>query len=178
MGSPGRPRTVSPDDALLTAYETRTVLGVSRVRVRQLVAAGKLKGYHLPDKAGPHGSKALVFKRVDVFRLAAERAERAIEGSKRGSVAELDGRLVSRIFAYFADGWSLPQIVIQEQLSPEVVRLLWVEYSTPLGQMPPTQKRGRRGRPRIVSRPITETADPVDSALRALGSGLHSRAPK
>jgi hypothetical protein len=154
-------------------YETRTVLGVSRVRVRQLVKAGQLAGHHLPDKRGPHGGKALFFRRADVFRLAAERAERAIEGSKRGSVAELDGRLVSRIFAYFSDGWTLPQIVIEEKLSPEVVRLLWVEYTTPLGQTPPPQKRGRRGRPRIVSRSITQAGDPVDSALRALG-GLHS----
>jgi hypothetical protein len=157
------PYAVLPDR--LTRAQTAVILGVHRQRVFQLERAGKLVGQK--DERG-----VVSYDKHDVWKLACMRAERAIDGTKRGSVSELDGRLVARIFSYFRLGWSLADVVIKEELSPVVVRGLFAEYNAPLGKPSPPWYLSRRGRPRkIRSVLLGDTSEPIGTAFDAVTKG-------
>lgn len=155
-----------PDGTLgdrLSRSEVAEVLGVSYARVCDLQKHNKLLGHRDPETGRYQFECAIVYK------LAAQRAERAIDGTKRGSVAELDGRLVARIFEYFKLGWSLVDVVCKEQLSPAVVRGLYREYKTPLGERSPPWHIARRGRPiSLRSVKVTETSEAPGTVIETL----------
>jgi hypothetical protein len=154
----------------LTRREVAEVLGVSYHRVCGLQREKKLVG----DRDAETGTYR--FERAIVFKLAAERAERAIDGTKRGSVAELDGRLVARVFHYFSQNWTLAQIVMKEELPPAIVRGLYNEYCAPLGERSPPWHRARRGRPIIRSVPADAPKnEPIGSVMAALTAAVGGR---
>jgi len=78
------PATLRPVERLMTSMEAARRLGITRQGVYHLVKMGKLEAIPVGGDERPH---ALLYRRADVERLAAERAvedegDRGVEGSR------------------------------------------------------------------------------------------------
>lgn len=114
------------DGELLSKAGAAKLLGVSTRRILQLREQGKLSSTR--DVNGVH-----LYERSSIIRLAVERANSADPRIHRKGVPTI---LASKVFELFDRGCTLPQVVQETQQPPDVVRALFVEYSTPLGQTP------------------------------------------
>ncbi len=113
---------------LLTRTSVARLLGISERRVRQLRDQGKL--HPTTNREGVH-----FYERSEIMKLAAARANSSDPRLRKKGVPVI---LAARVFEMFDNGATLSQIVQDTQQTPDVVRALYVEYSTPLGKAPAT----------------------------------------
>jgi len=110
--------------------EAARILNVDPSRVRQLERTGKLTGSrdHLNRRR---------FSREDVEALA--RARMRIKGTNvsRTGARILTGEVIAEVFRLFDEENDLRQVVREMKLTPEEVRQLWREYTTPVHQASP-----------------------------------------
>lgn len=111
----------SPSE-FLTLNETAAALEITRVRVRQLVIAGKIT---------PKDKK---FARKDVEAL---RKVRGGSAPRTYTDPRTEASIALRAFELFKAGRTLQAIMGELQLTPQRVRVLYREYVTPLGGKPP-----------------------------------------
>ena len=104
----------------LTRGEVAKMLGVSRTRVRQL------EGHSLHPKQDESGVNQ--FDRAEVLRLVASRT-----GPTSAPKQTIPGHLVAHVFRLFRAGTPLVDIVIETELDLDAIKLLFDEYTTPLG---------------------------------------------
>ena len=97
------------------------MLGVSRTRVRQL------EGHSLHPKKNKK-SGVYQFDRAQVLRLVAART-----GRTAAAKPPVPGHLVAHVFRLFRAGTPLVDIVIETELDLDAIKLLFDEYTTPLG---------------------------------------------
>ena len=103
-------------------------LGVCVSRLRQLEKKGLL--HPLRDRVGIRH-----YSRIELERLARQRSLSSDNRIKRGQLG-VPGEMAARAFELFDKQWTLPQIVRELRCTPETVRALYVEYSTPIDQVP------------------------------------------
>ena len=124
----------------LGAKDVRRMLGVSLRRLRQFEEDGRLH-------PGRNDRNERVYDRAEVDALVRARAMR--RNAKQG-VLDLSGELQRRAFAIFErPGCTVAQVVGELGIPAEVVRYLYAQWSTPLGQAPevPKPKQLTRARP-------------------------------
>ena len=104
----------------LTRAQAARELGLTKSGVRVAQDRGELVG-ELVDG-------------VHVFRFD---HVRAVARKRRRKRAGTQGKLAARVFALFAEGASLVDVVRRLRVTPERVRKLWAQYRTPLGAPAP-----------------------------------------
>lgn len=122
----------------MTTREVAEKLSVSIPRVQQFVKAGRLK----PVKTARGRQGSAEFALSDVEALARDR------GSPSVVLARTEGAIAKRVFAMFAAGASLPQIVDELELAPTKVRALYREWKAPLAKdvEPSAEEKDRKSR--------------------------------
>ena len=122
---PARPSSADK----LTRRQVAARLGVSVSSVRRM----EYRELH-PEK-GLRGT--LFFRLSEVESLESRRPSvRPARPTtrERSDRLELDrrGRIAARVFQMFANGWTLPRIVLATKQPPDVIRSLYHEWVTPL----------------------------------------------
>jgi hypothetical protein len=107
-----------PRSLLLTRAQVARELQVSIATVRRLE---KKKLHPKRDRDG-----VMRFDRREVIELAGQ----------RGREVPIEGKVAARVFSLFDRGASLREVVQESEQPPVVVRMLWLEYQTPLGEIP------------------------------------------
>jgi hypothetical protein len=135
MPSPDPTASTFEDPQIREAFTRRDaakILGISRRRVEQLQASGKLVVYFI----GPTGT--IYYKRSDVVALCA--------GRPKADLSRLPamGSIAAEIFTLFRETCDLSEIVIRTRQPPQLIRHLYEEFRRPLGAPEPTRE-ARRG---------------------------------
>lgn len=143
MSTERTPAAAAPPRRLLNPSAAAKKLGISRPRVYGLAAEGKLEAVK-----SSRGFTRFDADAVALFSLTYRPRLRRPRGSQLAR--RISGPLAAAVFASFAAGMSLVQIVQAHAVAPSVVRALWKEYRTSLaaGEIAATDREAQRDKER------------------------------
>lgn len=132
------------------------MLRTSYQNVRRLQRTGQL--HSSPDRYGVHR-----FDRREVETLA----------KKRGLQIKPTGELVAKVFAMFEQRRRFAEIVIETQQEPDVIRLLWSDYTAGFREAADMSRRlsipkERTKRPCVKSMKSSRVGEPPSEARVSL----------
>lgn len=138
--------------------EVGALLGVSRRRIDQFIASGALHTER-DDR------NVRTFDRLEVEALVRKRMHR--RNAKRGGGLQLSGEIVGMVFRHFErPNCTLAEVVLETKLPPDIVRYLYAEWSTPLGQPSPPMRA-----PRLGSRKTPASPEELETFVHKLMGG-------